>query len=53
MWLGVTVIRRIRKRQDQRLRGRVDHMLRRYLAVTFPLLVVAAGIETYLMLSGA
>ncbi len=52
MWLGVTVIRRIRKKDDQRLRYCIEHAFRRYFAVTFPLLVIAAGIETYLMLKG-
>ncbi len=52
MWLGVTVIRRIRKKEDQRLRYCVEHAFRRYFAVTFPLLVVAAGMETFLMLRG-
>ncbi len=51
LWLGVTVIRRMRKKEVPRLRNCIEHAFRRYFAVTFPLLVVAAGIETYLMLT--
>ncbi len=51
LWLGVTVIRRIRKKEDQHIRFCIEHAFRRYFAVTFPLLVIAAGIETYLMLT--
>ncbi len=53
MWLGAMVIRRFRKKEeDPRLRFCVEHAFRRYFAVVFPLLVIAAGIETFLMLKG-
>ncbi len=51
LWLGVTVIRRIQGKTDQRLRDCIEHAFRRYFTVALPLLVVAAGIETYLMLT--
>ncbi len=51
LWLGMAVIRRIRKTEDNRLRDCIEHAFRRYFAVTFPLLVVAAAIETLLTLT--
>jgi len=51
LWLGVTVIRRLRGKEGTLLRFKIDHAFRRYFAVVFPLLVVAAAIETTLILS--
>ncbi len=50
LWLGVMLIRRIRGKENGPLRHYIEHAFRRYFAVAFPLLVVAAGIETFLML---
>ncbi len=50
LWLGVTSIRQIRKKEEQPLRHCVEHAFRRYFAVAFPLRVIAAGIETFSML---
>lgn len=50
LWLGVTFIRRIRGRESTPIRFHIEHAFRRYLAVVFPLLIVAAGIETALIL---
>ena len=50
LWLGVTVVRRMRGREDNLLRFHIEHAFRRYFAVVFPLLIVAAGIETALIL---
>ena len=49
LWLGVTVVRRIRGREGTPIRFHIEHAFRRYLAVVFPLLIVAAGIETALI----
>ena len=46
LWLGVTVIRRMRCKESTPLRFHIGHAFRRYLAVVFPLLIVAAAIET-------
>jgi stage II sporulation protein M len=51
LWLGVTVIRRLRGKEGTLLRFKIEHAFRRYFAVVFPLLVVAAAIETTLILS--
>ena len=50
LWLGVTVVRRMRGRESAPLRPRIEHAFRRYFAVVFPLLIVAAAIETTLIL---
>jgi len=50
LWLGVMVLRRWRGGGDTLLRYHVAHAFRRYLAVVFPLLVIAASIETALIL---
>jgi stage II sporulation protein M len=50
LWLGVTVVRRLRGKESTLLRVDMEHAFRRYFAVVFPLLVVAAGIETALIL---
>ncbi len=46
LWLGVTVVRRMRGKESTLLRFRIEHAFRRYFVVVFPLLIVAAGIET-------
>lgn len=51
LWLGVTVVRRMRGKESTRLRVHIEHAFRRYFAVVFPLLIVAAGIETALILN--
>jgi len=50
LWLGVMVVRRIRGKESTLLRFHIEHAFRRYFAVVFPLLIVAAGIETVLIL---
>ena len=50
LWLGVTVVRRMRGKESTLLRFHIEHAFRRYFAVVFPLLIVAAGIETALIL---
>jgi stage II sporulation protein M len=50
LWLGVMVVRRIRGKESTLLRVQIEHAFRRYFAVVFPLLVVAAAIETALIL---
>ena len=50
LWLGVTFIRRMRGRESTPIRFHIEHAFRRYFAVVFPLLIVAAGIETVLIL---
>ena len=49
LWLGVTVIRKMRGKESTLLRVQIEHAFRRYFAVVFPLLIVAAGIETALI----
>ncbi len=50
LWLGTTVLRRIRGKESTLLRFHIEHAFRRYFAVVFPLLVVAAAIETFVIL---
>ena len=50
LWLSVMVVRRKRGRESTLLRFHIEHAFRRYFAVVFPLLIVAAGIETALIL---
>jgi stage II sporulation protein M len=49
MWLGVTFIQRIRHRDPDPLGGKVLHALRMYFTIVFPLFVIAAAIETALI----
>jgi len=49
LWLGVMVVRRMRGRESTLLRFHIEHAFRRYFAVVFPLLIVAAAIETALI----
>ena len=50
LWLGVMVVRRMRGMEGTPLKTHMEHAFRRYFAVVFPLLVVAAAIETALIL---
>jgi len=50
LWLGVTVVRRMRGKGTTLLRFDIEHAFRQYFAVVFPLLVVAASMETALIL---
>jgi stage II sporulation protein M len=50
LWLGVMVVRRMRGKESTLLRSNIEHSFRRYFAVVFPLLVIAAAIETSLIL---
>lgn len=49
LWLGMIVFRRVRGKGSALLRSHVEHAFRRYFAVVFPLLVIAAAIETALI----
>jgi stage II sporulation protein M len=51
LWIGVMVVRRMRGKESTHLRVHIQHALRRYLVVVFPLLTVAAAIETALILA--
>jgi uncharacterized membrane protein SpoIIM required for sporulation len=44
------VVRRMRGKESTLLKDQIEHAFRRYFAVVFPLLVVAAAIETALIL---
>ena len=50
LWLGVMLVQRMRGKENTLLRFHIEHAFRRYFAVVFPLLIVAAGIETALIL---
>jgi stage II sporulation protein M len=50
LWLGMTALRRIRGKESTLLRFHIEHAFRRYFAVVFPLLIVAAAIETFVIL---
>lgn len=49
LWLGVMAYRRMRGKENTPLRFHIGHASRQYLAVVFPLLIIAAAIETALM----
>jgi stage II sporulation protein M len=49
LWLGVTVVRRMRGKESTLLRFHIEHAFRGYFTIVFPLLIVAAGIETALI----
>jgi stage II sporulation protein M len=51
LWLGVMAVRRMRGKESTLLRVHIEHAFRRYFAVVFPLLIIAAGIETALILA--
>jgi len=46
LWLGVMVVNRIRGKGNLLLRANIEHAFRRYFTVVFPLLIIAAGIES-------
>jgi len=50
LWLGVMVVRRMRGKESTPLRSHIGHASRQYLAVVFPLLIVAAAVETALII---
>lgn len=50
LWLGVIVVRRVRGKESTLLRFHIEHAFRQYFAIVFPLLIVAAAIETALIL---
>lgn len=50
LWIGVMVVRRMRGRESSPLRDNIEYSFRRYFALVFPLLVIAAAIETSLIL---
>jgi stage II sporulation protein M len=50
LWLGVNILRRIRGKETEPVGPQVKHALKRYIVVVVPLLVVAAGIVTVLIL---
>ena len=50
LWLGVMVVRRMWGKESTPLRVQLEHAFQRYFAIVFPLLVVAAAIETALIL---
>ena len=50
LWLGVMVVRRMRNKESALLGVSIEHAFRRYFAVVFPLLIIAAAIETALIL---
>lgn len=50
LWLGVTVVQRMRGKESTFLRIQIEHAFRRYFSIVFPLLIIAAAIETVLIL---
>jgi len=50
LWLGVMVVRRIRGKESTLFRFHIEHAFRRYFAIVFPLLIIAAAIEPALIL---
>lgn len=52
VWLGIGVVRRLRKKEAAPVSEQVNHAFERYFALVFPLLVAAASIETFLILRG-
>ena len=51
LWLGVTFARRIRRRDMAGFRDQVIHAIRMFFMVAFPLFILAALIETFLIFS--
>lgn len=49
LWLGMTVVRKMRGKESTLLRFHIEHAFRRYFVVVFPLLIVAAAIEAALI----
>jgi len=50
LWLGMSVLRRLRGKESDPLGVRINHAFEQYFIVVFPLLVVAAAIETAILL---
>jgi len=50
LWIGVMLVRRIRGKESTLFRSNIAHAFRQYLAVVFPLLIVAAAIEAALII---
>jgi stage II sporulation protein M len=50
LWIGVNAIRRVRKIESEPLGNQMRYALRRFLVIVLPLLIVAAAIETALIL---
>jgi stage II sporulation protein M len=50
LWLGVIAVRKMRGKEPSLLRFHLEYAFRRYFTVVFPLLIVAAAIETSLIL---
>ena len=50
LWLGVIAFRRMRGMESTPIRFHLGHTFRQYFVVVFPLLVIAAAIETALIL---
>lgn len=50
LWLGIAVLRRFRRKENAPIGGMLNHALERYFVVVFPLLVVAASVETSIIL---
>jgi len=46
LWIGMAAIQRARDRREHDIRGMIKHALQRYAAVVIPPLVIAAAIET-------
>jgi len=49
LWLGVTVVWRMRGKESTLLRFQIEHAFRRNFAAIFPLRIVATAIETALI----
>jgi uncharacterized membrane protein SpoIIM required for sporulation len=51
LWLGVTFAKRIRERNLVRFGDQVRHAIRMFFLIVFPLFILAALIETFLIFS--
>lgn len=49
LWIGVTLVQILRGKESTPHRSNIEHSIRRYFAVVFSLLIVAAAIETTLI----
>ena len=49
LWIGMAVLERVRAHGGRDIKGQLKHALRRYVAVVVPLLVIAAVVETALV----
>ena len=50
MWLGSAFLRKVRRQEQEPLGEKVAHAVRIYFAIAFPLFVIAAAIETAMIL---